>query len=396
MVELTVKMNDFAQPEFKANPYPFYARLRAEAPVYRTKFLGQTTWLVTRYADVQMVFKDERFVKDWWPKTKWLYRVSGPTIRHMLNRDGADHTRLRALVHKAFTPSLMEGLRQRIQSACDELLSELERNGQMELMSGFALPLPLRIISELLGIPEGDRYRLHNLSRRSLSASNLAGTLLSLPDQRRLIRRVRKLIADRRASPREDLISALVKAEEAGDKLTEEELVATIVLLLIAGYETTVNLIGNGVLALLQHPEQRRLFTEDPTVVESAIEELLRFTSPLDMASQRFAREELVLHSASILPGDIVLAMVGSANHDETQFPDPETFDIRRDPNRHVAFGQGVHFCIGAPLARLEGQIAMTTLFRRFPSLRLAHEPEKLRWRKSLIVRGLEQLPVSQ
>ncbi len=395
MIELPAKMDDLAQPAFKANPYPFYARLRAEAPVCRTKLLGQTTWLVTRYADVQKVLKDERFVKDWWPKTKWLYRVSGPTIRHMLNSDGADHTRLRALVHKAFTPNLMEGLRQRIQDACNDLLHDLEEKGEMDLMSGFALPLPLRIISELLGIPEGDRYRLHNLSRRSLSASNLAGTLLSLPDQRRLIRRIRRLIAERRARPRQDLISELVKAEEAGDKLTEEELVATIVLLLIAGYETTVNLIGNGALAFIQHPEQRKLFTENPTLAESAIEELLRFTSPLDIASQRFAREELVLHSASILPGDVVLAMVGSANHDETQFSEPETFDIRRNPNRHVAFGQGVHFCIGAPLARLEGQIAMTTLFQRFPTLRLAQDPEKLRWRKSLIVRGLENLPVT-
>jgi len=221
------------------------------------------------------------------------------------------------------------------------------------------------------------------------------GVLRAVPDQRLLIRQMRKLIARRRRDPREDLITALVQAEEAGDKLNEKELVAAIFLLLIAGYETTVNLIGSGALGLIQNPEQRDLFERNPALAESAIEELLRYTSPLEVASQRFAREDLTIDSVNISQGDIVIAVLGSANHDESVFPDPEALDITREPNKHVAFGQGVHFCLGAPLARLEGQIALTTLFRRFPDLRLAKALESLRWRKSLIVRGLEELPVA-
>jgi cytochrome P450 len=394
VAESKLKIADIARPTFKANPYPFYARLRATSPVCPTKLLGQRTWLVTRYDDAFMVFKDERFVKDWLPRTRWLHAVSGGLTRHMLNEDGPDHIRLRTLVHKAFTPSLVERLRERIQSACDELLEDLAAKGRMDLMNGYALTLPLTIIAELLGIPAEHRNRLHSLTRSSLSASGLLDVLRSLPDQRLTIRRLRKLIAERRREPRDDLITALVQAEEAGDKLSEHELVATIFLLLIAGYETTVNLIGSGALALLQHTEERERLVRNPALAGSAIEEVLRYTSPLDLASQRFAREDLTIRDVAISQGDVVIAVVGSANHDETQFPDPETFDITREPNKHLAFGQGLHFCIGAPLARMEGQIALMTLFRRFPNLRLAQEPETLRWRKSLIVRGLEQLPV--
>ena len=390
-----IKVEDLARPTFKANPYPLYARLRAEAPVCPTLLLRQPTWLVTRYSDVFAVLKDERLVKDWLPRTRWVHRFAGAITRHMLNQDGPDHLRLRTLVHKAFTPHLIERLRSRIQSVCDELLDELETNGRMELMNGYALPLPLTVIAELLGIPSEIRNRLHGLSRSTFSASNIFGVLRSIPDQRLLISRIRKLVAQRRRDPRDDLITALVEAEEAGDKLSEPELVATIALLLVAGYETTVNLIGTGALTLIEHPEQRERLVQDPALTQSAIEELLRYTSPLDMASQRFAREDMTIDSVNISQGDLVVAVIGSANHDETQFPDPETFDIARQPNKHVAFGQGAHFCLGAPLARLEGQIALTTLFRRFPNLRLAQASENLRWRKSLIIRGLEELPVA-
>lgn len=386
--------DDLAAPQFKANPYPFYARLRAEAPVCPTRLLRQTTWLVTRYADVLAVLKDERFVKDFPQKTRWLHRVSGPATRHMLNLDAPDHTRLRTLVHKAFTPRFVERLRGRIQGLCDELLDAATANGRMELMRGYALPLPLTIITELLGIPAGERLRFHNLSRRSIAASSAVNLLRALPDQWALILRLRKLVAERRRDPRDDLITALIQAEEAGDKLSRDEVVGMIILLLIAGYETTVNLIGSGALALVQHPRQRERLLENPELAESATEELLRYTSPLDIASPRFASEDIRVGSVNIPRGDLVAAMLGSANHDETQFPDPETLDITREPNRHLAFGQGAHFCLGAPLARMEGQIALTTLFRRFPDLRLAQPPESLRWRKSLIVRGLEELPV--
>jgi len=390
-----LKITDLARPKFKANPYPFYARLRADAPVCRTKFLGEPTWLVTRYDDVLRLLKDDRFVKDLPEKTRWLHFLAGAITRNMLNTDAPDHTRLRTLVHKAFTPNLIERLRERIQSICEELLNELEANGRMDLMSGYALPLPLTIIAELLGIPAEERKRFHTRSRSSLSSSTIMEVLRAVPDQRLLIRQMRKLIARRRVDPCEDLITALVQAEEAGDKLSEKELVATIFLLLIAGYETTVNLIGSGALALLQHPRERERFERDPALTGSAVEELLRYTSPLDMASQRFASEDLTIAAVRISRGDLVIAVLGSANYDESQFLNPETLDIAREPNKHLALGQGVHFCLGAPLARLEGQIAMTTLFRRFPNLRLAVSPESLRWRKSLIIRGLEQLPVA-
>ncbi len=390
-----IKVDDLARPQFKANPYPLYARLRSEAPVCPTKLLRQPTWLVTRYADVFAVLKDDRFAKDWLPRTRWVHRFAGAITRHMLNQDGPDHMRLRALVHKAFTPHLVERLRSRIQDVCDQLLDELESKGHLELMSGYALPLPLTVIAELLGIPAEIRNRLHVLSRSTFSATSILDVLFSIPDQRLLISRIRNLVAERRREPCDDLITALVQAEEAGDKLSEPELVATIALLLVAGYETTVNLIGSGALTLIQHPEQRKLLEESPELAASAVEELLRYTSPLDMASQRFAREDLTIDSVKISQGDLVVAVLGSANHDETQFPDPETFDITRQPNKHLAFGQGAHFCLGAPLARLEGQIAVTTLFRRFPDLRLGQAIESLRWRKSLIIRGLEELPVA-
>lgn len=389
-----LRISDLATPKFKANPYPFYARMRVEAPVCRTKLFGQPTWLVTRYDDVWAMLKDERLLKEWRPATKWLFRFAGSITRHMLNRDPPDHTRLRALVQKAFTPKLIEHMRERIQSLCEELLDDLTRNGRMELMSGYALPLPLTIIADLLGIPEQDRLRFHSFSRSTISASTVMGALRSVPDQRSLTRQLRKLVEERRREPRDDLITALVQAEEAGDKLSGDEVVAMIALLLIAGYETTVNLIGSGALALIQNAEQREILRQDRAVVDSGIEELLRYTSPLDVASQRFAREDMTIGSVEISPGHMVVAMIGSANHDETQFRNPEVLDLTRQPNKHVAFGQGAHFCLGAPLARMEGQIALTTLFRRFPDLRLAVEPACLRWRRSLIVRGLEELPV--
>jgi len=389
------RISELARPRFKANPYPFYARLRAEAPICRTRFLGRPAWLVTRYDDVLMLLKDERVLKDWLPVTRWIHLVAGPITRHMLNKDAPDHTRLRRLVHKAFAPSLVARLRERIQSVCDELLDVLEANGSIDLMSGYALPLPLMIIADLLGIPPEDRRRFHARSRSSLTPSTVLGVLRAAPDQRLLARYIRKLVERRRRDPREDLVTALVQAEEVGDRLSEKELVATIFFLLIAGYETTVNLIGVGALALMQHPRERERFAQSPTLPESAIEELLRYASPLDVATQRFAGEDLTINSVRISRGDMIFAVLGSANRDESQFPDPDTLNLTRAPNRHVAFGQGAHFCLGAPLARLDARLALTTLFRRFPHLRLTRAPESLRWRRSLIIRGLEELPVT-
>lgn len=389
-----LRISDLARPQFKANPYPLYARLRAEAPIYRTRFLGRPAWLITRYDDVVALLKEERAVKDWLPVTRWIHFVCHPITHHMLNKDGTDHARLRGLVQEVFKPSLVEMLRERIQSVCDGLLDKLETAGHFDLIRDFALPLPLTIISEILGIPLAERERLQARSSTSLSPSTIPEVLLVVPDQRLLTRQIRRLIKQRRDMPSDDLITALVQAEEAGDKLSREELVATIFFLLLAGYETTVNLIGVGAMALMQSPHEQERFKQEPSIGESAIEELLRYTSPLDVATQRFAREDMLINSVRISRGDVLFAVLGSANRDESQFPDPDTLNLSRAPNRHVALGQGVHFCLGAPLARLDGLIALTTLFRRFPKLRLAKPSDSIRWRRSLFIRGPESLPV--
>jgi cytochrome P450 len=388
-----VRISDLARPKFKANPYPFYQRLREEAPVCRTRFLGRRAWLVTRYDDSLKVLKDERLTKDtsW---ARWIHFVGGSITRHMLNADGADHERLRRLVNKAFAPNLVERLHGRIQEKCNELLDALESDRDGDLIRSYALPLPLTIITDLLGMPEKNRGRFHRRSRSSLSPSTIAGVFRAVPDQRFLIGQIRKVVEQRREEPRDDLITALARAEESGDKLNQNELVATIFLLIIAGYETTVNLIGSGALALMENASERQRLIDNSALEDTAVEELLRYTSPLDIATQRFAGEELTLGSTKVSRGDAVFVVLGSANRDESQFPEPHALCLARDPNKHLAFGNGAHFCLGAALARLEARIALTMLFRRFPELHV-RSPEALRWRKSLIVRGLAHLPVA-
>ncbi len=392
-----IKAPDLASPRFKANPYSFYARFRAEAPVFRTPVpVGGMAWLVTRYDDVLTVLKDERFANDWSPRMPWvLRRFARPLTQGMLNKDDPDHTRLRTLVNKAFTPRRMEGLHERIQNVCDDLLDAAASNGRIELVHTYALPLPVIIIAELLGIPARDRLRFYAWSKSMVEASSQTRMLRAVPNVWSLFRYLRRVFTERRAHPQEDLVTALVQAEEAGDKLNEDELLAMMFLLLVAGFETTTNLIASGTLALLQHPKQGDRFRQDPALAESAIEELLRYTSPLDLASVRCTREEVTIGAVTIPRGELVVPVLGSANHDESQFPSAEVLDLGRDPNRHLAFGLGAHFCLGAPLARLEGRLALTTLFRRLPNLRLAQPPESLRWRKSLVLRGLEELPLN-
>jgi cytochrome P450 PksS len=228
-----------------------------------------------------------------------------------------------------------------------------------------------------------------------VSVSASLDLLTAVPQIWLFMRYLRGLFAQRRAKPQDDLITALVQAEEAGDRLSEDELLAMVVILLIAGHETTINLIGNGTLVLMQHPEQLNRLRQNPALIHSAIEELLRYTSPVDMATERFAREDVAIGGVTIPRGDQVLAVLGSANHDERQFSHPDMLDITREPNKHLAFGQGVHYCLGAPLARLEAQIALNTLLRRLPNLGLKGAPESLHWRKGLFIRGLEQLPLA-
>jgi cytochrome P450 PksS len=390
---------------FKADPYPFYARLRAEAPVFRVTLPDkQTAWLVTRYDDVAMVLRDEGFAKDranaltpeQLAKQPWIPAFVRPLMRNMLDLDKQDHDRLRALVQKAFTPRLVEQMRPRIQVLTEELLDAVRGRAQMDLIRDYALPLPTTIIAEMLGVPVKDRHKFHRWSKALfvISASRW-GMIKAIPSVWLFMRYIRKFIQSRRADPRDDLVSALVQAEEAGEKLSEDELLAMIMLLLVAGHETTVNLIGNGTLALLEHPEQREKLRSDPALIKPAVEELLRFHSPVEMATERFPREDITIAGVTIPRGEMVFAAIASANRDERQFVHPDTLDITREPNKHLAFGQGAHFCLGAPLARLEGQVALNTLLRRAAGLRLAVAPAELRWRRGLVLRGLEALPLA-
>ena len=399
---------DLASPAFKSNPYPFYTRLRVEAPVWRATLRDRrTAWLVTRYEDVTRVLKDDTFAKDKLnamdpeqrAKTPWVPGFLKPLERNMLDLDDPDHVWLRGLVSKAFTHRLIERLRGRIETLCQELLDAMERErnrrGGTDLVAGYALPLPATVIAELLGVPAEDHARFHRWSNRLVSVSSGRDMLRALPSAFSFVRCLRKLVERRRADPEDDLITALIRAGEAGDRLSEDELLAMAFLLLVAGHETTVNLIASGMLDLLEHPEQTERLRRDPSLVKPAVEELLRYTSPVEMATERYARQDAEIWGRRIPRGGLVLAVLGSANRDERHFEDPDVLDLARAPNRHLAFGRGgVHHCLGAPLARMEGQIALTALLRRFPAARLAMTPESLHWRRGLFLRGLEKLPL--
>jgi len=397
-----VKAPNIASPEFKADPYPFYSLLRAESPVFRVELpTRQPAWLVTRYDDVAALLKDERFVKDKAStlsadeagKQPWVPALFKPLARNMLDVDPPDHTRLRQLVHKAFTPRPVERLRERIESLTEELITAAGRRGRMDLIADYALPIPATIIAEMLGVPASDRHRFHRWSRVIVASDPSGWSMVrAIPSAIAFLRYIRRLVQARRSSPRDDLVTALVQAEEEGTRLDEDELVSMIFLLLIAGHETTVNLIGNGMLALLRHPDQMQRLREEPGMIKTAVEELLRFEGPLATATERYAREDVEVAGTIIPRGELVYALLASANRDERQFPDPDRLDLTREPNRHLAFGLGIHYCLGAPLARLEGQIAIGALVGRLPDLRLSRRP--LRWRRGLVLRGLAALSV--
>jgi cytochrome P450 PksS len=396
---------NIASSAFKANPYPFYARLRSEAPVYPVPLPdGRTAWLITRYDDVAAALKYERFAKDQRnaltpgqvARQPWVPKMFEPLARNMLDLDPPDHTRLRALVHKAFTPRLVERIRPRIEALTAALLAQVQAKGCMDLIRDYALPAPTTIIAEMLGVPVEDRHKFHRWSSMIVSATTSDWRrLTAIPSIWQFLRYIRKLIRGRRAGPRDDLLGALVQTEEAGEQLSEDELLAMVFLLLVAGHETTVNLIGNGTLALLEHPRQMERLRNDPALIGPAVEELLRYYSPVETATERYAREDVRVAGVTIPQGSLVFAVLASANRDERQFADPDALDLAREPNRHLAFGQGTHFCLGASLARLEGQIAIHTLLTRAPDLRLACPLDRLRWRGGLVLRGLEALPVT-
>jgi cytochrome P450 len=398
-------MIDFTSPDLKQHPFPVLKDLRTTAPLYRFEMPnGKHAWMVTRYDDVLALIKDPRIVKDIRrvlpaeSATNFVSRSDALSMFrfHMLSSDPPDHTRLRRLVSKVFTPRMIEQWRLRIQHITDELLDQVQSQGQMDLISDFAFPLPITVICEMLGVPVEDRLKFRLWSNAFLDRSGLfQADSEELPEQGEFVRYLQALIKEKRERPDDRLVSQLVRVEETGDKLSEHELISMIWLLLVAGHETTVNLIGNGVVELLQHPDQWRKLQADPSLVGTAVEELLRYTSPVMVGTGRWASEEIEMHGTVIAKGDMVWISLMAANTDPEHFSAPEELDITREENEHLAFGKGLHYCLGAPLARLEGQIALDTLLRRLPDLHLKVHPEELRWRPGLLLHGLQELPVA-
>ncbi|WP_079530028.1 cytochrome P450 family protein [Halobacillus hunanensis] len=388
-------------PEFNQNPYPAFNKLRQEDPIHQTLLPnGNFSWIVTRYDDAVAVLKDPRFIKDY---TYFLgeeqeeeQTESNIFVKNMLFSDPPDHKRLRGLVQKAFTPKMIEGLRGRIKEITDDLLDKVEPNGKMNLIDDFAFPLPIIVICEMLGVPSQDRNKFRTWSNTLVEASNDPEEAAQLQTHMaEFVMYLKELIAIRRQDPKDDMISKLIQSEEEGDSLSEQELYGVISLLIIAGHETTVNLVTNGVLALLENPEQKQQLINDPSLIESALEEFLRYNGPVEFSTDRWAAEDVELRGETIAKGDHVIVALDSANRDSEQFEDPDVFDITRGKSKHLAFGKGIHFCLGAPLARLEAEVAVTTLLRRMPGLQLNTTSEKLEWRPGMLMRGLKELPVA-
>ena len=400
---------DLYSHEFRVATHETYARMRVESPVHRQPGLdGETPiWFVTRYDDVVSLLTDnERFVLD--PALALtageLAELSAgggfaPDERvntSLLTKDGDDHRRLRKLVSKAFTPRMVAGLRPRIQAIADELVDRVAARGRMELVDEFAFPLPITVIAELLGIPVEDQARFRAWSNTFVTPA-LTPELQeqSTRHTEEFISYLDDLFARRRTEPSDDLVSALVRAEDEGDHLTENELYSMVVLLVVAGHETTVSLITNAVLSLLLHPDRLAELREDHSLMPSAVEELLRYDSPVERTITRWVAADTEIGGRTLRRGELVIAVVGSANRDAARFPDADTLDLRRGDNRHVGFGRGPHFCLGAPLARLETEIALDTLLRRLPNLRLALDRDDLYWRPIPLFRSLAELPVA-
>jgi cytochrome P450 len=389
-----IQLTPFDEDSYYQDPLGFFARLRESRPVAPVRMPGYgRAWIVTRYADVRTVLTDPRLAKDVhrWPGGG-RSRPSEATgvYAHMLHADPPDHTRLRRLVQKAFTPR-RAALRPQAEEIAAGLLDEMAAAAPghvTDLLGAYARPLPIAVLCELLGIPAADRPWI-------------AVTVAAYDDraqhqrvERELAAYFTELIAARRAEPGDDLVSALACDSGAADGLTGNELVATVFLLVMAGFDTTVNLIASGTLALLTHPGEKIRLRQDPSLLPAAVEELLRYTSPVNHANDRFTTEDVPVGDVVIPAGEWVFPAISSANRDPTQFPDPDRLDLGRDTSGHVAFGHGVHHCLGAPLARMEAEVALGALLTRFPRISLAVPPAELRWRPVSLMNGLESLPV--
>ncbi|MFD3558515.1 cytochrome P450 [Streptomyces sp. NPDC058686] len=394
--------------EFASDPYPAYAWLREHAPVHRTELpSGVEAWLVTRYADARQALADSRLSKN--PehhaedaqgksKTGIPGERSANLMTHLLNIDPPDHTRLRRLVSKAFTPRRIAEFAPRVQALTDDLIDQFAAQGKADLIHDFAFPLPIYAICDLLGVPSEDQNDFRDWAGMMIrhGGGPRGGVGRSVKKIRGYLA---ELIHRKRSDLGDDLISGLIRASDHGEHLTENEAVAMCFVLLFAGFETTINLIGNGMYTLLRHPEQRARLQEsfrrgERELLTTGIEELLRYDGPVELATWRFATEPLTIGGQPIATGDPVLVVLAAADRDPARFHTPDHLDLSRSDNQHLGYGHGIHYCLGAPLARLEGCTAIETLLRRLPDLELAGDPADLRWRGGLIMRGLRSLPV--
>ncbi|MET8999665.1 cytochrome P450 [Amycolatopsis sp. Hca4] len=397
--EILEVKDDFAQ-----DAHLFSEMLRGGGPVRRVRLppRGLPAYVVTGFAEARALLSDPRLQKNS-QGIRELFEAKLPPESlqnglgqdlswHMLNSDPPDHTRLRKLVNKAFTARTVARLRPRVQEITDELLDGLAGQERADLVTSFAAPLPITVICELLGVREEDRAEFSGWSKTLLSAARSPEQMQAAAAS--MFAYLTDLIAQKRAEPAEDLLSDLVHASDDGDSLSEPELVSMAFLLLVAGHETTVNLIANGVLALLREPEQLARLRAEPALLPGAVEEFLRFDGPIHLATLRFTAEPVEVSGVTIPAGEFVLVSLLGANRDAERYPEPDKLDVTRAAGGHLAFGHGIHYCVGAPLARLEAEIAIGGLLERFPDLALAAQPEELVYRTSSLVHGLEALPV--
>ncbi|MDN3232753.1 cytochrome P450 family protein [Priestia megaterium] len=402
---------DVFSGESGENPFPIFAKMRTMGAVIPIPSpMGEKdrqTWMVTRMEEAMQVLKDHtQFTVDGSSMANnssiWQNNAdpSAPptflTAKSLVSVDEPDHRRLRRLVSKAFTPKYMESLRPRVQEIADELLDQVQQRGEMDLVKDYAYPLPINVISDMIGVPQADRTKIRGWSEAIAHGLGLGRKDPGVAEQIRAFGEyIVQLVAEKRQHPAGDLISQLIAIEEEGDRLDEAELISMISLLIFAGHETTSNLIATGTLMLLDHPEQLKKLKANLNLVPAAVEELLRFNGPSTMAGPRFATEDIELAGQQIKKGDMVIPVLKSANRDELQFTDPEELNITRTIKRHLAFGQGIHMCLGAPLARVEGDIAFSTLLRRMPNLRISVPREDINWHFMLSSQGLTSLPVT-
>jgi cytochrome P450 PksS len=398
-MEDTVNRFKIWSAENRQNPHPLYRQMREETPVYRAigPVSGNPFNFFTQYDAAAAMLKDQRFIKDFRKTISEEERqamANDPSAMlndHMLQRDPPEHTRLRALVGKAFTPRMVASLEPRIAAIAEELITQMKaETGAVDFIEAFAFPLPITVIAELLGIPPEERDTFRRWTKTLLFESEQEKRVMAVME---FVRFCNEALDERRAAPRDDLLSALVTTEEDGDTLTHQEVISMIFLLLAAGHETTVNLLGNGMYTLLTHPEQLALLRANSDLTANAVEEILRYESPVENSLSRWASEDVEGDGWRVAKGEAVLAVLLSANRDEAIFTNPDTFDITREnAAKHIAFGQGIHYCLGAPLARLEGQVAFPLLLEAFPNMAVA--TDEVTWNDNLLFRGLTALPL--